>query len=151
MHAVGIGRVIFWPGGSLWIGKAFAPSELHAHHAVQISFALSGHLQFREDDEAPWLQYRAVLIPPDLSHTFQAPGQRIAHLFCGPETAVGRALLKNLGSASITSISSTETEDYAKKPRTMPRRYARLMRTAHPTRSSNTSPLTRCSNFQGSL
>jgi AraC family transcriptional regulator len=113
MQAVGIGRIIFWPGGSLWIGKAFAPSELHAHHAVQISFALSGRLQFRENDEEPWSQYHAVLIPPDLPHTFQAPGQRIAHLFCGPETAVGRGLLKHLGGRGITPIGEAEANRHA--------------------------------------
>jgi AraC-like DNA-binding protein len=108
MQIVGIGRVIFWSGGSLWIGQAIAPSELHSHHAVQVSFGLTDYVQFRTTNEAPWISYSAVVIPPDLLHTFQAPGKTIAHLFCEPESAVGRGLLSRFGTQSIANMASGE-------------------------------------------
>ena len=45
---VGIGRVMLWNGGSLWIGgqTGFAPK--HAHHAIQIALAMRG--RFLMDD-----------------------------------------------------------------------------------------------------
>jgi hypothetical protein len=31
------GRILFWRGGSLWIGLAGEPTGTHAQHAVQIA------------------------------------------------------------------------------------------------------------------
>jgi hypothetical protein len=36
----GIGRVLLWSGGSLWIGRQAGRVERHAHHAVQVTLAL---------------------------------------------------------------------------------------------------------------
>lgn len=114
MQVVGIGRVIFWSGGSLWIGKALAPGELHSHHATQVSVGLTGRVQFKSKDAEPWASYEAVIIPPDLPHAFQAPGQTIAHVFCEPESALGRALLKHGGGKEIKGIAKSELGSHAK-------------------------------------
>jgi len=45
----GIGRIIGWPGGSLWIGRHLAPIQEHAHHAIQISLAMEGSFRIQAD------------------------------------------------------------------------------------------------------
>ena len=117
MQISGIGRIIFWSGGSLWIGHAFAPSELHSHHAIQISIGLSDRVQFRNSDSTPWQFFDAVAIPPDLTHTFQAPGCMVAQLFCEPESALGRNLLSRFGSGRLQRIPSLDRAPHAKSLR----------------------------------
>ncbi|TIQ33510.1 MAG: helix-turn-helix transcriptional regulator [Mesorhizobium sp.] len=114
MGIVGVGRIIFWAGGSLWIGQALGPSELHAHHAVQVGIALSDHVEFRTSDSVPWQAYAAAVIPPDLPHTFQAQGRMIAHLFCAPESALGRGLIDRFGSKRIVGVPPAEIEPHAR-------------------------------------
>ncbi|RWM13951.1 MAG: AraC family transcriptional regulator [Mesorhizobium sp.] len=108
MGIAGIGRIIFWSGGSLWIGQALGPSEMHAHHAVQLAIALSDRVEFRTDNAAPWQAYAGAVIPPDLPHTFQAPGRMIAHLFCAPESALGRGLIGRFGAGGIVGVPPAE-------------------------------------------
>ncbi|CDX22170.1 AraC family transcriptional regulator [Mesorhizobium sp. ORS 3324] len=114
MGVTGIGRIIFWAGGSLWIGQALGPSELHAHHAVQVGIALTDRVEFRVSDSLPWQAYAAAVIPPDLPHTFQAPGRMIAHLFCAPESALGRGLIDRFGSKRIVAVPPAEIAPHAR-------------------------------------
>lgn len=88
----GIGRVLMWQGGSLWIGHAAGGTQAHAHHAIQISVALTEHVRFRVPDGG-WLDYTAAMIPPHQGHQFDGNGQSVAHVFVEPETVQGRALL----------------------------------------------------------
>lgn len=113
MQIAGIGRIIFWSGGSLWIGQSLAPSELHAHHAIQVCVGLASSPQFRTDDSAPWTSYRAAVIPPDLPHTYQAPGMMVAHLFCEPESALGRGLLAEFGRERIAGVLWAKIDPFA--------------------------------------
>jgi AraC-like DNA-binding protein len=117
MQIAGIGRIIFWSGGSLWIGQSLAPSELHSHHAIQVCVGLSSSPQFRMDISAPWTSYRAAVIPPDMPHTYQAPGMMVAHLFCEPESAVGRGLLARFGREGIAGLLWGEIDPHAKSLR----------------------------------
>jgi AraC-like DNA-binding protein len=87
----GIGRVLLWDGGSLWIGRAAGSVQFHAHHAIQVSLALSGSLKLRSWG-APWSEYSAALVPPHHKHQFDGCGQSVAQLFVEPETLHGRAL-----------------------------------------------------------
>jgi AraC family transcriptional regulator len=117
MEIVGIGRFIFWAGGSLWIGQAFRPSELHSHHAIQVSIALSDRVQFKTSDTAAWEAFGAAVIPPDRPHTFQAPGGMVAQLFCDPESALGRSLMDRFGRDEIVGIAPDEIAPHAKSLR----------------------------------
>ncbi|MDX8480747.1 AraC family transcriptional regulator [Mesorhizobium sp. VK24D] len=117
MGIAGIGRIIFWAGGSLWIGQALGPSELHAHHAVQVGIALTDRVEFRTSDSAPWQAYAAAVIPPDLPHTFQAPGRIVAHLFCAPESALGRSLIDRFGRGRIVGVPPAEIAPHARRLR----------------------------------
>ena len=117
MQIAGLGRIIFWSGGSLWIGQSLAPSELHSHHAIQVCVGLSSSPQFLMDTKAPWTSYRAAIIPPDMPHTYQAPGMMVAHLFCEPESALGRGLLARFGRERIAGVLWAEIDPYAKELR----------------------------------
>ena len=114
MQISGIGRVIFWSGGSLWIGQAVAPSELHCHHAIQVSMGLADRVQFRTSDTAAWVSYSATFIPSDLTHSFQAPGKTVASLFCDPESTLGRGLLGRFGGEHIVGIPPADIAPHAK-------------------------------------
>ncbi|MDX8464606.1 AraC family transcriptional regulator [Mesorhizobium sp. VK23B] len=113
MQVMGIGRVIFWAGGSLWIGQSFAPVESHSHHAVQIAIGLNDRVQFRMSDAGPWDTFEAAFIPADVVHMFQAPGRMVAHLFCEPESALGRSLIARFGRCQIVGVPSAEIAQYA--------------------------------------
>ena len=92
MKAGGRGRIVFWPGGSVWIGRAEGASDFHSHHAVQITLALPGsRVSFREPG-GRWLAYEAAVVPAHRAHAMDAPGQEVALVFSEPESRVGRAI-----------------------------------------------------------
>ncbi len=104
MYITGIGRFIFWEGGSLWIGRAVAGVELHAHHAIQLGLGFSGPVEFRQTASGPWRSYAGALIPSNLPHLFQAPGRKVANIFIEPETEIGRRLLVRHGKTRIAEL-----------------------------------------------
>lgn len=104
MSVVGIGRVIFWKGGSLWIGRAMAPADFHSHHAVQLAIGFDGPVQFRGDENESWTVASAILVPPGFAHAFQAPGVRVANLLFEPTTKVARGLLELYGGDGLMPI-----------------------------------------------
>jgi AraC-like DNA-binding protein len=108
VRATGFGQFIFWGGGSLYIGSAVAPSELHSHHAIQLSIGLHGKVQFKTRRDGDWIHYDGALIPPDLLHTFQAPGNVLTHIFCEPESLLGRRILGRFGATGISTIDPGE-------------------------------------------
>lgn len=109
----GRGRICIWPGGSLWIGTALRGAEMHAHHAIQIPFALDGEIRFRPDTDPAWTTYRGCMIPPDLPHAFDANGNTVAHVFVDPETAEGHALRARLSAGAIVPLGEEEREESA--------------------------------------
>lgn len=101
---VGAGQIYVWPGGSLWIGVAKGATDLHAHHALQVSFAESGELRFRTRI-AGWTLYRSCVVPTDLPHAFDGPNITVAHIFVEPESTTGKRLLEEYGSRrNITHV-----------------------------------------------
>ena len=90
----GIGRVLLWAGGSLWIGRRAGPVAPHAHHALQISLGLTGRVLLRSDPGSKWIACAGMLVRPHHRHAFDGRGESVAQLFVEPETALGRALLE---------------------------------------------------------
>ncbi|MET0857693.1 MAG: AraC family transcriptional regulator [Telluria sp.] len=81
-----------WRGGSVWIGHAGAETEFHAHHAIQITLALSaGAVRFRRPAE-DWTSHAAVIIAAHQPHAFEARGELVAMIFAEPESRQGRVL-----------------------------------------------------------
>jgi AraC-like DNA-binding protein len=118
----GIGRVLLWQGGSLWIGHGAGGAQPHAHHAIQISLALSQCVRFRVPD-GRWADYTAAMVPPHQPHQFDGNGQTVAQIFVEPETVQGRALLARFGGKPVVRIAdelvadtlAALREDYARK------------------------------------
>jgi AraC-like DNA-binding protein len=105
MKVSGIGRVIFWGGGNLWIGLAVDPVDLHAHHAMQVAVGFDGPVEFRTSTDTDWTSYPGgALIRPGTPHEFRAPGRRIANILFEPETALGRALLERFAGGDIVPL-----------------------------------------------
>jgi AraC-like DNA-binding protein len=103
----GIGRVLLWNGCSLWIGHRAGPVQAHAHHAIQISLALTGCVKFRVP-EGRWSDYAAAMVRPHQRHQFDGNLQSVAQIFVEPETVQGRALLQRWGDEPIARLGDAE-------------------------------------------
>ncbi len=108
METVGIGRVIFWEGGSLWLALITGVMERHSHHAIQLCLPLDGVAQFKTDRDDGWVTYFGALIAPDVYHAFQAPGHVVANLLFEPESALGRSVLSKYRHQPITAMTTAE-------------------------------------------
>ena len=89
MSIVGRGRIVVWEGASLWLlASEHDSSEVqpHAHHALQITFALKGDFELCAGDEC--LSGPIVAVDSDTRHIFRASGVG-AFLFVAPESAAG--------------------------------------------------------------
>lgn len=105
----GVGRVLLWNGGSLWIGRQAGRVERHAHHAVQVTLALDTPFRLRGDaaeatEAADWREHRGAIVMPNQAHEFDGGGGAALHLFVAPETTQGRLLLERHGAAPITDL-----------------------------------------------
>jgi AraC family transcriptional regulator len=88
----GTGRVVFWRGGSLWIGQVADETGFHAHHAIQVTLCLSGGaVRLRSPGEG-WNAYAAAIVAAHQSHAFEARGELVALVFVEPESLEGRAI-----------------------------------------------------------
>jgi AraC family transcriptional regulator len=67
-------------------------TDLHAHHAVQLSFALEGDFLLCPSLDAPWRRYRAAGVASDCPHQFDGCGNRIMMVYLDPESREARAL-----------------------------------------------------------
>ena len=88
----GTGRIIFWRGGSVWIGHAVEETGFHEHHTIQVTLDLSGEpVQFRVPG-GEWACYSAAIVAAHQAHAFKACGQLVAIMFAEPESLEGRRL-----------------------------------------------------------
>jgi AraC family transcriptional regulator len=100
------GRILFWRGGSLWIGRAGEPAGFHAHHAVQISLPFApGCVRFQVPSE-DWKSYGAAMIAPEQPHAFEARGQLMAQIFIEPESRRGRELQATCGDQGVAELNA---------------------------------------------
>ena len=123
MQSIGRGRIHCWEGGSLWIGAAGGDTKFHDHHALQISLAFRGCVRLRVKG-ADWREYQAALVPPHLTHAFEAETSFMAQVFTEPETAEGRALLARFGRDTLTELPRDEIAQHARALRALDIRHA---------------------------
>lgn len=101
------GRILFWEGASLWIlrappGVQYPKTDTHAHHVLQVTLALTGHVDF--DGDAEQIRGSAIAVAPDSPHAFSGTGL-VAHLFVASESRAGRELVRRLvPNGSLASI-----------------------------------------------
>ena len=92
MSLVGRGQIVVLEGASLWLLEAArdkAEIQPHAHHAIQVTFALRGKFEIGVHGER--LAGPVAAVASDTRHTFTGDGA-VAFLFVEPESAPGRAL-----------------------------------------------------------
>lgn len=118
------GRICFWQGGSLWIGRGRGRSEWHSHHAHQIALALEGEFRFRTQRSAPWQPYQAVIVASHCDHEFELDGIAVAHLFVEPETVEGRALARRFAPLAISDLPADDARGVAEALRQAARDHA---------------------------
>ncbi len=82
------GRLFLGAGTILFVGPG-GKAERHAHHAVQVVWALDGELTVTLGDS---LRRRASVIPADLPHALDASGRRVAIMLVEPNGPRGAAL-----------------------------------------------------------
>lgn len=106
----GTGRIVFWRGGSVWIGQAGGETGFHAHHAIQMTLALSGGgVRFQSPGE-DWTSYTAAIIAADHTHAFEACGEFVAQVFTEPESCDGQMLRQRYGEG-IASLARDDIAD----------------------------------------
>ena len=75
MKHAGRGRIVLWEGASLWAlevplgALARRNTDIHAHHAMQLTLSVGGSFGFRIGSEV--VQGPVVLIAPDVPHAFE--------------------------------------------------------------------------------
>lgn len=91
----GAGQICMWDGGSIWIGRAAAVNDVHAHHAVQVALALEGRFKFQSPADGVWLDCAGAVIASNHPHAFDGRGAPLlAHVFVEPQSLPGRVLLE---------------------------------------------------------
>ncbi|MDO9074747.1 MAG: AraC family transcriptional regulator [Rubrivivax sp.] len=98
------GRIYFWQGGSLWIGRGTGRTEWHEHHAHQLVVAPEGAFRFRTQAQGQWESFEGALVPSHCTHQFEIEGLAIAHLFVEPESRAGRLLTDGFGVAAVSPL-----------------------------------------------
>lgn len=99
----GVGRVLLWSGGSLWIGRDAGRVAPHAHHALQITLTMDSGFLMR-DGGADWREHHGAIVMPHRPHQFDGCGGGVAQLFVEPETAQGRAILQRYGPTEMADL-----------------------------------------------
>ena len=98
------GRILFWRGGSLWIGLAGAPADVHAHHALQIALPFPpARVQFKVPS-GNWATYAAAIVIPEQQHAFDGRGQLMAQIFIEPESQDGKKLVHRYGPSGVCEL-----------------------------------------------
>lgn len=103
-----LGRVYFWQGGSLWIGRGSGRTQWHDHHAHQITLPFSGTCLFRGEKDGGWTEFAGAFVRSERRHQFEMEDMPAAQLFVEPETAEGRALGLRFADADISPLPESD-------------------------------------------
>jgi AraC family transcriptional regulator len=88
-------RWYLWDGGFLLFGQSVGLVPPHAHHAIQIVITVEGDVSIR-GKRGDWQSARAVIVRPDVEHSFDGGGALGAMLFVDPESLEGAWLQMSL-------------------------------------------------------
>lgn len=106
----GVGRIVVWPGASVWIGRHVGAVSDHAHHALQISLALEGQFRIQAAGWPDWLQTESAVVMPDRTHRLDGCGTSVATLFVEPNSIQGAAIRQRFGHLDIGRLTAVEAE-----------------------------------------
>lgn len=108
---MGVGRVISWPSGSLWIGRHLGQNQDHAHHAIQISLAMEGTFRIQAAGEPEWGGIEGAVVMPDRRHCFDGCGATVATIFVEPNSVRGAALRQRFAGSDVIVLPDGEVRD----------------------------------------
>jgi AraC-like DNA-binding protein len=114
MGTIATGRIVLWEGGSLWVfdvpgaGEAPSRTELHAHHAFQLTFSLGGSFSFIVANGL--MPGPFVIVAPDTALAFEARGL-VSHLFVEPESRAGRTLEQLMQGRPAAAMTAAQVRD----------------------------------------
>ncbi len=97
------GQILVWQGGSLWTGRAAMTTDVHAHHAIQITLGLDGGFRLRGPEAEFGAEMGTAVVAADRPHAFSVDAT-VALIFIEPETLQGRAIGRLCGEAGIVAI-----------------------------------------------
>lgn len=106
----GVGRVIVWPGGSVWLGRHVGQVREHAHHAIQVSLALEGRFVVRARSWPEARETAGMLVMPDRPHCLDGCDATIATLFVEPNSLAGAALRQRFAGLDVALLADDESE-----------------------------------------
>lgn len=96
IKAFGSGHIVFWRGGSLWLGRS-DETGFHDHHAIQIAIAPCGSVLRLRCPDQDWIEQAAAIVAANQPHAFEGGGERVALVFVEPESRAGRILKQRYG------------------------------------------------------
>ena len=70
------GRILFWQGGSLWIGQGHGRTRRHGHHAHQVTLPFAGVCRFRTEEDGDWAGFAGAFVHSERPHDRQPGGLR---------------------------------------------------------------------------
>ena len=104
------GRVYFWQGGSLWIGRGqgrhrdgttTTPTRSPCRSPARAGFA--------RDENDDWTGFAGAFVPSQRPHQFEMEDlEEVAQLFVEPETAEGRALARRFPAAKVCALAEAD-------------------------------------------
>lgn len=110
---VGIGRVLAWPGGSLWVGRRVGRVPEHAHHAIQVSLALEGRFCASARLWPQPCETSGMVVMPDQRHSIDGCGATLASVFAEPHSFAGAALRARFAGMPVALLADAESESCA--------------------------------------
>jgi AraC family transcriptional regulator len=101
----GAPRWYLWEGGFLAVGTAAGVVPPHSHHAIQVVIAVEGETAIR-GKRGDWQTAAALIVRPDVEHSFDGRGFLGAMLLIDPEAMEGVWLRKSV-QKDITLINAS--------------------------------------------
>jgi AraC family transcriptional regulator len=110
-------RWFIWDGGFFAFGRSRGVVPPHAHHAVQVCFAVDGEVRVA-DSSGEWQTCRGAIVRPDVVHSFGSDGALGVMLFVDPESVEGQWLRSSLV-ADVTPIPAQRLDQCIPQVRTL--------------------------------
>lgn len=88
---MGIGRVLFCEGGSLWIALLAAANNRQSPHAIQLCLPVDAEAQFQTDEPGELRRHAGAITTSDVPYGFRAPRTAVANILFEPESFAGRS------------------------------------------------------------
>jgi AraC-like DNA-binding protein len=100
-----------WDGGFLLLGRSEGRIGAHAHHAIQVVISMNGEPAVCADG-GDWQAGHAIIVMPDVIHSYEGRGADSAMIFVDPESKEGEWLATSLNQ-EIALVPDARLDDCA--------------------------------------